>query len=86
MTRIRISTTVDSDAITAARALELGSDAVTIDAALKALLANHRSEEIDAAYAAYDSQPLDAPDAWGDLAAFRVSIATQRKPQKRRAL
>ena len=42
-----------------------------IDEALAALVARQRDAEIDAAYAAYDAQPLDEPDEWGDLAAFR---------------
>ena len=43
--------------------------------ALGALLACHRSAEIDASYAAYDEQPLDEPDEWGDLASFRRAAA-----------
>jgi hypothetical protein len=42
----------------------------TVDEALQALLARHRSVQIDASYAAYDEHPFDEPDAWGDLAAF----------------
>ncbi len=29
-----------------------------------------RAAEIEAAYAAYDTHPLDEPDEWGDLASF----------------
>ena len=47
------------------------SDAALIDEALAALLARHRSAEVDASYAAYDEHPLDEPDEWGDLASFR---------------
>ncbi len=47
------------------------NDAALIDTALAALLARHRSAQVDASYAAYDEQPLDQPDEWGDLAAFR---------------
>ena len=72
MSRIRVSTTVDKDLLSEARALKIGStDAALLDAALTALLASHRASEIDAAYAAYDRHPLQEPDAWGDLAAFR---------------
>ena len=72
MSRIRVSTTVDKDLLSEARALKIGStDAALLDEALKALLASHRAGEIDAAYAAYDRHPLQEPDAWGDLAAFR---------------
>jgi hypothetical protein len=46
-----------------------------IEEALQALLARHRSTAIDASYAAYDDHPLDEPDAWGDLAAFREAAA-----------
>jgi antitoxin MazE5 len=42
-----------------------------IDEALRALVARHRSAEVDASYAAYDEHPLDEPDEWGDLASFR---------------
>lgn len=74
MARTRVSTTVDADLITRARNIEGGTtDAKLIDAALRALLAGHRSTEIDAAYAAYDDHPLDEPDEWGDLASFRAA-------------
>ena len=32
--------------------------------------------EIDAAYAAYETQPLDQPDEWGDLASFHAAATT----------
>jgi hypothetical protein len=32
-------------------------------------------DEVEAAYAAYDEQPLDEPDEWGDLASFREAAA-----------
>ena len=76
MTRIRISTTVDGKSLAEARALGLGSDSVMLDAALTSLIARHRDAEIDRAYAAYDDQPIDEPDEWGDLAAFRVSVGS----------
>ncbi len=47
------------------------TDAALVDDALRALLARHRSAEIDRSYAAYDIQPIDQPDEWGDLAAWR---------------
>jgi hypothetical protein len=34
-------------------------------------VASRASTIIDAAYAVYDSLPLDAPDEWGDLVSFR---------------
>ena len=46
-----------------------------MDEALAALLARHRAAEIDAGYSAYDEQPLDEPDEWGDLASFRRAAA-----------
>lgn len=46
-----------------------------IDEALRALLALHRSAEIDASYAAYDEHPPDEPDQWGDLASFREAAS-----------
>lgn len=72
MSRTRLSTTVDADLLQAARRVRSGdTDAVMIDEALRALLAIHRSAEIDARYIAYDEHPLDEPDEWGDLASFR---------------
>jgi hypothetical protein len=76
MPRIRVSTTVDEGLLSKARELNIGStDAVLLDEALKALLANYRASEIDDAYKVYDRHPLEEPDAWGDLAAFREAAA-----------
>jgi antitoxin MazE5 len=76
MPRIRLSTTVDAALLEAARAVRSGStDAALVDEALAALLARHRSAEVDASYAAYDEHPLDEPDEWGDLASFRRAAA-----------
>lgn len=76
MARARVSTTVDERLLSTARALRAElKDAALLDEALAALLAHHRAAEIDAAYAAYDEQPLDEPDEWGDLAAFRSAAA-----------
>ena len=75
MPRIRLSTTVDAALLEGARAVRSGStDASLVDEALAALLARHRSAEVDASYAAYD-EPLDEPDEWGDLASFRRAAA-----------
>ena len=74
MTRIRVSTTVDENLLTRARGLRTAStDAALLDEALESLLARHRAVEIDAGYAVYDEHPLDEPDEWGDLAAFRAA-------------
>jgi Arc/MetJ family transcription regulator len=74
MTRARLSTTVDEELLAQARRVRSGStDASLVEEALRALLARHRSVEIDASYAAYDEHPLDEPDAWGDLASFRAA-------------
>lgn len=76
MPRTRLSTTVDTGLLESARALKpTGTDAAMIDEALQALLARHRTAEIDASYAAYDQHPLDEPDEWGDLASFREAAA-----------
>ena len=75
MARTRLSTTVDAALLEAARkARSRTTDAALVDEALAALLARHRSAEVDASYAAYDEHPLDEPDAWGDLAAFRRAV------------
>lgn len=77
MARVRVSTTVDAELLADARRHRAGvNDAVLLDEALAALLARHRSAEIDAAYDAYDEHPLDERDAWGDLASFREAAAS----------
>ncbi len=76
MTRTRLSTTVNAELLEDARRVHSGvTDAALIDAALDALLADHRAAEVDASYAAYDEHPLDEPDEWGDLASFRQAAA-----------
>jgi len=77
MPRTRISTTVDSDMLTRARAVaNVPTDAALFDEALAAFLARHRAAEIDAAYRAYDRHPLDEQDEWGDLASFRAAAGS----------
>lgn len=75
MTRIRLSTTVDAELLESARTASGKSPSALVDEALEALLARYRSAEVDASYAAYDRQPLDEPDEWGDLASFRRAAA-----------
>ena len=79
MAKVRVSTTVDADLLARARETHAGrTDASLVEAALKALLRQHRSAEIDAAYRrAYRDAPVDEPDEWGDLAAF-VDAAARR--------
>lgn len=78
MNRQRVSTTVDADLLARARAAHRGStDAALLDAALAALLDRHRAAEIDARYAAaYAAHPIDEPDEWGDLSAFRAAAGS----------
>ncbi len=77
MARVRVSTTVDGQLLSAARGLRSHlTDAALLDEALSALLARHRAVEIDASYVAYDRMPLDEPDEWGDLAAFRSAAGS----------
>lgn len=72
MARERISTTVDAELLAAARDARSGlMDSALIEEALAALLSRLRAATTDAAYAAYDEHPLDAPDEWGNLASFR---------------
>ena len=72
MNRIRLSTTVDAHLLGSARSMRSGiTDAALIDEALGALLARHRSAEVDASYTAYDRHPADEPDEWGDLVSWR---------------
>lgn len=76
MARVRVSTTVDEHLLAEARALRAAStDAALLDEALESFLAHHRAAEVDAAYAAYEERPLDEPDDWGNLAAFREAAA-----------
>jgi len=76
MTRTRVSTTVDEERLANARRLRPNvPDAALLDEALEALIARHRTAEIDASYAAYDEHPLDEADEWGDLGSFRESAA-----------
>ena len=76
MIRVRISTTVDQQLLEQARKVKAGvPDSKLVDAALAAFLARHRGAEVDAAYASYDSHPLDEGDEWGDLASFRAAAA-----------
>ena len=72
MPRIRVSTTVDESLLTSARQLRSQlTDAALLDEALAALLASHRSAELDRSYEAYDAHPIEEPDEWGDLESFR---------------
>ena len=72
MARVRVSTTVDESLLAEARALRAGvQDSILLDEALQALVAANRRAEIDSSYAAYDDQPLDNADEWGDLATWR---------------
>lgn len=74
MARTRISTTVDAQLLADARRVGAGlPDSVLIDEALAALMARRRAAEFDAAYAAYETHPLEEADAWGDLATFRAA-------------
>lgn len=76
MPRVRVSTTVDENLLTRARRARADTtDAALLDAALEALLARERAVELDASYAAYEKTPLETPDEWGDLAAFREAAA-----------
>ena len=63
---------MDAHLLASARRVRSGiTNAALIDEALAALLAGHRSAEVDASYAAYDEHPADEPDEWGDLASWR---------------
>lgn len=77
MTRTRVSTTVDQTLLAEARAARQGlNDAALIDEALGALLARNRRAEIDASYSAYDENPIESADEWGDLDAWRRAAGT----------
>jgi hypothetical protein len=73
-----VSTTVDDALLGQARRLRSQlNDAALLDEALEALLTRHRASQIDAAFAAYDAKPLDAPDEWGDLSSFRTGASAK---------
>ena len=62
----RLSTSVDENVLqTAGRVRSGDTDAAMIDQALRALMARHRSAEVEASYTAYDEHPLDEPDECG---------------------
>lgn len=75
MPRTRVSTTVDAELLTAARAVRAGAkDHVVFDEALAALVAAHRAAQVDASYeAGYAEHPIAEPDQWGDVAGWRRS-------------
>ena len=67
---------MNADLLASARTIRSGlTDAALVDEALNALLARHRSAEVDGSYAAYEEHPIDEPDEWGDLASFRQAAA-----------
>ena len=79
MARTRVSTTVDETLLEDAGRAHPGlNDAALLDEALSALHARLRTAEIDASYTAYDHQPTDAPDEWGDLRSFGEAPAASR--------
>jgi hypothetical protein len=58
MNRTRLSATVDARLLDSARRARAGTtDAALVDEAVTALLARHRSAEVDAGYAGYDEHP-----------------------------
>lgn len=72
MTRVRVSTTVDQQLLSdARRASGDQPDSALLDSALRSFLLTHRAAELDAQYDAYDNQPLETPDEWGDLVVRR---------------
>ena len=77
MPRARISTTVDQELLETVRRMRAGvPDSVLVEEALAALVARDRATELDAAYAVYDEEPLEARDEWGDLASFRAAAGS----------
>jgi hypothetical protein len=70
----------------ARRLYDGATDAVMIDAALTALLADRRRAEIDAAYErGYREHPIDEPDEWGDLASWHDALEKAKIDERRRA-
>lgn len=77
MAKVRVSTTVDATLLERARSLHAGpTDASMLEAALEALLREHRESEVDRAYLeAYRRIPVDVRDEWGDLSTFLDAAA-----------
>lgn len=77
MAKVRVSTTVDAELLARARRLHAGqTDASMLEAALEALLREHREAAVDRAYLqAYREHPVEAGDEWGDLASFLDAAA-----------
>lgn len=77
MAKVRISTTVDANLLDRARQSHgPGTDASLLEAALKALVREHRSADVDRAYAdAYREKPADVADDWGSLTGFLDAAA-----------
>lgn len=74
--KVRLSTTVDEDILRKAREVAGGgTDASMVEQALRALIAQQREVEIDAAYDAYVDLPPDTLDEWGDPADFNARAA-----------
>lgn len=72
-----MSTTVDEELLATARNLRAWrNDAALLDAGLRALVASHRTAQIDEAYRVYDERPLSEADDWGDLDSFRAGAAS----------
>lgn len=77
MARVRISTTVRDDLLARAREVHGGAtDASVVEAALEALLREHRAADFDRRYAeAYQTHPEGRDDDWGDLEVFLDAAA-----------
>ena len=76
MARTRVSTTVDEQLLEDARQVSVShNDAALLDEALSALLDRYKAVEIDDSYKAYDDQPIESPDEWGDLSSFSDAAA-----------
>lgn len=81
MARVRVSTTVDEDLLTRARALDPGgTDSSLVEAALTELLRQRRREEIDAHYARAYANGNNTVDEWGDMNAWLDAAAARREP------
>ncbi|WP_203568059.1 hypothetical protein [Aestuariimicrobium ganziense] len=76
MARVALNITVDGDLLRQARECAgTPSDPELLDQALAALIA--QSEKSDPDVRAWQDNPLDAPDAWGDLASWGRAVHPQ---------
>lgn len=81
MARVRVSTTVDAELLSQARAIDPdGTDSALVEAALTELLRQHRRAEIDAQYQRAYADGNHTVDEWGDMNEWLDAAVATRTP------